>query len=168
MRCKLLLSVIASASTSGLRLPLRSLAVLPMGSRPSSTRTSDQLQLSSRAAHQLARNAAHGLRRRSHAYGSPITQSPACAGYFILRQSWQPVSGFRWLPHLQLAPVACCPLRPFPESFSRVLVGLPACAGPQLPHSAVVRPGISSNAGSLGLRFESRSSRHPIPLTGLW
>jgi len=86
----------------------------------------------------------------------------------ILRQSWQPVPGPRWPPHLRLAPVACCRLLPFPESFSWVLVGLPACAGLQLPGSTVVRPGISSHAGCLGLRFESRSLRHPIPLTGLW
>ena len=70
------------------------------------------------------------------------------------------ISGLRRLP-------AAC-LLPFPESFSRVLVGLPACAGLQLPGSTVVRLGISSHAGSLGLRFESRSLRRPIPLTGLW
>jgi len=63
---------------------------------------------------------------------------------------------FGWLPHLRLSPVACLPLLPFPESFRKALVGLPACAGPQFPHSAFVRPRISSIAGSLGLRFELR------------
>jgi hypothetical protein len=53
-RSKLLRSVIASASTSGLRLRLCSLAVLPTSLRSPSARTGDQLQLSSRAAH-LAR-----------------------------------------------------------------------------------------------------------------
>jgi len=135
----------------------------------SSPRTGDQLQLSSRAAHPLARNATLGLRRRPHACGS------ADDSISSLRQLLHPsaklatsfrgsigcrIFGFRRLP--------ASPLLPFPESFSRVLVGLPACAGPQLPHSAFVRPRISSVAGSLGLRFEPCSLRHPIPLTGLW
>jgi hypothetical protein len=135
---------------------------------PPSARTGDQLQLSSRAAH-LARPQCNSWlapqvtrlwqRRRLNLWLTPAVE--------VLRQSWRPVPGSRWLPHLRLAPVACCRLLPFPESFSRVLVGLPACAGLQLPGSTVVRPGISSHAGSLGLRFESRGLRHPIPLTGL-
>jgi hypothetical protein len=116
---KLLRSVIASASVSGLRLPLRSLAVFPTSLRSPSARTGDQLQLSSRAAH-LARPQCNlwlapqatclWQRRRPNLWLTPAVQ--------ILRQSWRPVPGSRWLPHLRLAPVACCPLLPFPESFS--------------------------------------------------
>ena len=136
--------------------------------RHSAPRTGDQLQLSSCAAHQLARNATPGLRRRPHACGS------ADDSISSLRQLLRPsaklatssgtsvscrASGLRRLP--------AATLLPFPESFSGVLVGLPACAGPQLPHSAFVRPRISSIAGSMGLRFELRSLRRRVPLTGL-
>jgi len=120
-----------------------------------SPRTGDQLQLSSRAAHQLARNVTLGLRREPHACGSADDSIPGLRQLFhpsakLATSSWTSVgcriSGLRRLPASRLLPL--------PESFSGVLVGLPACAGPQLPHSAVVRPGISSIAGSLGLRFE--------------
>jgi len=71
----------------------------------SSPRTGDQLQLSSRAAHQLARNATFGLRRRPHACGSADDS----------------ISGLRQLSH---------PSAKLATS-SRLSVGclLPACAG---------------------------------------
>jgi len=96
---------LASASTSGLRLWLRSLAVLPTSLRSPSARTGDQLQLSSRAAH-LARPLCNSrlaplltrlrLRRRLNLWLTPAVRlsaklatssrlsvtaaSPACAG----------------------------------------------------------------------------------------
>jgi hypothetical protein len=173
-RSKSLRSVVASASASGSRPGLRSLAVLrdalrACAFRSPSPRTGNQLQLRSRAAYQLARNVTLGLRREPHASGSAddsisglhriFHPSAKLATSFRLSVGCR-TSGLRRLPASRLLP--------FPESFSRVLVGLPACAGPQLPHPAVSRPGISSIAGSLGLRFEFRGLRRRIPLTGLW
>ncbi len=103
---------LASASTSGLRLRLRSLAVLPTGFRlapvfPPSARTGDQLQLSSRAAH-LARPQCNSwlapqvtrlwLRRQSNPWLTPVVASFGKAGDQFPDLGGCRISGLRRLP----------------------------------------------------------------------
>jgi len=154
----------ASASTPGLRRLPRSLAMLPTGSRlaprtplPHGLATSSN---SHRVPHTLlARSVTPGLRPLFHACGSADNSTPGLR--LLLHPSAKlatssrlsvgcRISGLRQLPASRLFP--------FPESFGSVLVGLPTCAGPQLPHSTFVRPRISPVAGSLGLRGSDASA----------
>jgi len=84
--------------------------------RPLSARTGDQLQLSSRAAHlaRLQRNSrlAPGVTR---VWQRRLIQFASYPAHRILRLSWRPVPGSRWLPHFRLAPFAC---RPYFRSLS--------------------------------------------------